>query len=112
MLVVPDGSDQNLNPLAFFAAHRPVTGLMNSRPEEPGGPVTAEGSVAGPSQRKSNDTVAPTDTGWWLLWNRALGMLKKSLTRRCLAVIRALPSFTSALTPSSRSGTVQNRPFG
>jgi hypothetical protein len=41
-----------------------------------------------------------------------LGMLKKSLTRRCLAVIRALPSFRSALTPSSRSGTVQNRPFG
>jgi hypothetical protein len=41
-----------------------------------------------------------------------LGMLKKSLTRTCLPVIRALPSFKSALTSLSRSGTVQNRPPG
>jgi hypothetical protein len=41
-----------------------------------------------------------------------LGMLRKSLIRRCLAVIRALPSFRSALTASSRSGSVQNRPLG
>ena len=110
-LVVPDGSDRNLNPLGFFADHRPVTGLMNSRPEEPDGLVIAEGSVAGPNQRKSNDTVAPIETGSWKR-RRALGPLKKSLTRRCLAIIRALPSFTSALTPSSRSASVQNKPLG
>src|SRR5262249_11949955 len=106
-----DGSDRNLNPLGFLADHRPVTGLMNSRPEESGGLVTAEGSVAGPNQRKSNDTVAPTETGCWG-WKNGLGMLKKSLTRRCLPVIRALPSLRSTLTSSSRSGSVQNKPLG
>jgi hypothetical protein len=72
--------------MAFFADHRPVTGLMNSWPEEPAGLVTGEGAVAGPSQRMLNDTVAPTDTGF-CVWNRALGRLKKSLTRRFSAVI-------------------------
>jgi hypothetical protein len=83
---VPDGSDRNLNPLAFLADQRPVTGLLNSWPEEPAGLVIGEGSVAGPSQRKSNDTIAPTDTGR-SVWNRALGMVKKSLIRRSSAVI-------------------------
>jgi len=85
--------------LAFFADHVIVTGLMSSRPEEPGGLVTAEGAVAGPSQQMSNDTVAPTDTGC-RVWNRALGMLKKSLARTLPAVIRALPSFRSTRTAS------------
>jgi hypothetical protein len=49
--------------VAFFADHVIVTGLMSSWPEEPGGLVTAEGLVAGPIQRTSNDTVARTDTG-------------------------------------------------
>jgi len=97
--------------MAFFADHVIVTGLMSSRPEEPGGLVIAEGLVAGPSQRMSNDTVAPTDTGCWV-WNRALGMLKNSLTRRFPALIRALPSGRSARTASLWSGTVQNKPPG
>ena len=96
---MPDGCDRNLNPLALFADHVIVTGLMNSRPEEPAGLVTTEGAVAGPSQRMLNDTVAPTDTGC-CVWNRALGILKKSLTRRSSAVIRALPSWRSTRTPS------------
>jgi hypothetical protein len=86
MLVVPDGFDRNLNPVAFFADQRPVTGLMNSCPDEPAGLVIGEEAVAGPSQRKSNDTVAPTDTGF-CVWNTALGKLKKSLTRRSSALI-------------------------
>jgi len=108
---VPDGFDRKLNPVAFLADHVIVTGLMNSRPEEPGGLVTDEGLVAGPSQRTSNDTVAPTDTGCWM-WNRALGRLKKSLTRRCPAAIRAVPSRRSARTAPPGSGSVQNKPPG
>lgn len=95
---MPDGSDRNLNPLAFFADHVIVTGLMSSRPEEPAGLVTCEGLVAGPSQRMSNDTVAPTDTGLWVR-NKAFGILKKSLARRFSALIRAWPSCRSACTP-------------
>lgn len=97
-LVVPDGLDRNLNPMAFFADHLIVTGLMSSWPEEPAGLVTGEGLVAGPSQRMSNDTAAPTDTGLWVR-NKAFGILKKSLARRCSAVIRALPSSRSTCTP-------------
>ena len=97
--------------MAFFADHVIVTGLMNSWPEELGGLVTAEGLVAGPIQRMSNDTVAPTDTGCWV-WNRALGILKKSLTPRFPAVIRASPSSRSTRTLPRWSGTVQNRPLG
>lgn len=118
-LVVPEGFDLKRNPEAFAADHLMVTGLMNSWPDEPGGLVTAERPVAGPSQRMSKETVAATDTGFWR-WNRALGILKKSLTCRSVAVIRALPSSRSTLTPpwpssSSRrdpSGTVQNKPPG
>ena len=95
---MPDGLDLKLNPRAFFADHLIVTGLMNSRPEEPGGLVTAEGPVAGPIQRMSKDTVARTDAGFWNR-NRALGILKKSLTCRFVAVIRALPSSRSTVTP-------------
>lgn len=62
-LVVPDGCDLKLNPRAFCADHLIVAGLMSSRPEEPGGLVTAERPVAGPSQRISKDTVARTDAG-------------------------------------------------
>ena len=86
--------------MAFFADQVIVTGLMTSWPEEPGGLVTGEGSVAGPIQRMSNDTAAPTDTGS-SVWNRALGMLKKSLSRRCLAAIRALPCCRSTRTALS-----------
>jgi len=78
-LVVPDGRDLKLNPEALVADHFIVTGLVNSRPVEPGGLVTAEGCVAGPIQRMSKDTVAATDTGFWKR-NKALGILKKSLT--------------------------------
>ena len=116
-LVVPDGSDLKRNPWAFCADHLIVTGLMNSRPEEPGGLVTAERPVAGPSQRMSKDTVARTDAGLWKR-NRAFGMLKKSLTFR-FAAIRALPSSRLTATPPQpsssrpdRSGTVQNKPPG
>src|SRR5580704_5532983 len=116
-LVVPAGFDLKLNPRAFSADHLIVTGLMSSRPEEPGGLVTAVRPVAGPSQRMSKDTVARTDAGFWKR-NRALGILKKSLTCR-FAVIRALLSSKSTLTlprPSSSrsdcSGTVQNKPPG
>ena len=97
-LVVPDGFDLKLNPWAFCADHLIVAGLMSSRPEEPGGLVTAERPVAGPSQRMSKDTVARTDAGLRKR-NRALGILKKSLTRRFFALIRALPSSRSTLTP-------------
>lgn len=97
-LVVPDGCDLKLNPWAFSADHLIVAGLMSSWPEEPGGLVTAERPVAGPSQRMSKDTVARTDAGFWKR-NRALGILKKSLTRRFFALIRALPSFRSTDTP-------------
>ena len=62
-LVVPDGFDRNLSPLALVADHVIVTGLMNSWPEEPAGLVTGEGLVAGPSQRMSNETLAATDAG-------------------------------------------------
>ncbi len=68
-----------LKPEAFCADHLIVTGLMTSWPEEPGGLVTAERPVAGPIQRMSKDTVARTDTGFCTR-NRALGILKKSLT--------------------------------
>ena len=95
---MPDGFDLKLNPRAFSADHLIVTGLMSSRPEEPGGLVTAERPVAGPLQRMSNDTVARTDAGFWKR-NRALGMLKKSLTCRFAAVIRASPSSSSTVTP-------------
>ena len=88
-LVVPDGSDLKRNPWAFCADHLIVAGLMSSRPEEPGGLVTAERPVAGPSQRMSKDTVARTDAGLWKR-NRALGILKKSITRRFFAFILSL----------------------
>jgi hypothetical protein len=126
-LVVPDGFDWKLNPEALVADHFIVTGLLNTRPVEPGGLVTTEGRVAGPIQRMSKDTAAATDTGFWR-WKKALGILKKSLTWRFAAVIRALPSSGSTVTPPSpssswdrsrpssssldRSGTVQNRPPG
>jgi hypothetical protein len=97
-LVVPEAVDLNLNPEAFAADHLMVTGLMNSWPDEPGGLVTAERPVAGPSQRMSKETVAPTDTGVWNR-NKALGILKKSLTCRSVALIRALPSPRSTVTP-------------
>ena len=126
MLVVPDGFDLKLNPGALVADHFIVTGLLNTRPVEPFGLVTAEGCVAGPVQRMSKETVAPTDTGFWK-WNKALGILKKSRTRTFAALIRALPSSRSTVTPCSssssnrtcsplsspdRSGTVQNSPLG
>ena len=76
---MPDGFDLKLNPRAFLARQVIVTGLVNSRPEEPGGLVTADRAVAGPSQRMSKDMVARTDTGFWKR-NKALGILKKSLT--------------------------------
>ena len=76
---MPDGSDLKLNPEALVADHFIVTGLLNTRPVEPGGLVTAEGRVAGPIQRTSKDAVVATDTGFWRC-NKALGMLKKSLT--------------------------------
>ena len=76
---MPDGFDVKLNPVALDADHFIVTGLLNTRPVEPGGLVTPDGRVAGPIQRMSKETVAPTDTGFWK-WNKALGMLKKSLT--------------------------------
>ena len=123
---MPDGFDLKLNPVALVADHVIVAGLLNTRPVEPGGLVTAEGCVAGPIQRMSKDTVAPADTGFWK-WNKALGILKKSRTRTFAALIRALPSSRSTVTPSSpsswdrartspsspdRSGTVQNKPPG
>lgn len=124
---MPDGCDLKLKPEALVADHFIVTGLVNSRPVEPGGLVTAEGRVAGPIQRMSKDTVAPTDTGFWKR-NKALGILKKSLTLRFAALIRALPSSRSTVTPPwpssswdrarpspsspDRSGTVQNKPPG
>ena len=122
-LVVPVGLDVKLNPRALVADQLIVTGLMNSRPAEPGGPVTGIPRVAGPSQRMSKDTVARTEAGFWTR-NRAFGMLKKSLTCRFAALIRALPSSRSTVTPppwpssspssswSDLSGTVQNRPRG
>ena len=116
-----------LNPEALVADHFIVTGLLNTRPVEPRGFVTAEGCVAGPIQRMSKDTIAASDTGS-LKWNKALGILKKSLTWTFAAVIRALPSSRSTVTPSwpssscdlarpspsslDLSGTVQNRPPG
>lgn len=120
MLFVPDGFEVNLNPEAFAADHLIVTGLVSSCPAEPGGLVTAERPVAGPSQRMSKETAAPTDTGVWKR-NRALGMLKKSLTRRFAALIRAVPAPRWTATPPSGptpplppggSGTVQNKPSG
>src|SRR6516164_233110 len=98
-LVVPDGSDLKLNPWAFSADHFIVAVFISSWPEEPGGLVTAELPVTGPRQRTSKDTVARTDAGLWT-WNRALGMLKKSMTPRFFALIRALPSPRSTDTPS------------
>ena len=95
---MPDGFDLKLNPWAFCADHLIVAGLMSSRPEEPGGLMTAERPVAGPSQRMSKDTVARTDAGLWTR-NRALGIVKKSLTCRFFALIRALPSPRSTDTP-------------
>jgi hypothetical protein len=68
-----------LNPEALAADHLMVTGLVDSRPADPGGLVTGERCVAGPSQRMSKDTVAATDAGFRKR-NRALGVLKKSLT--------------------------------
>jgi hypothetical protein len=97
-LVVPEALDLKLNPEAFVADHLMVTGLMNSWPDEPGGLVTVERLVAGPIQRMSKETVAPTDTGFWKR-NRAFGILKKSLTCRFLALIRALPSSRLTVTP-------------
>ena len=76
---MPDGFDLKLNPRAFLARQVIVTGLVNSRPEEPGGLVTGERGVGGPIQRMSKDAVAATDAGFWKR-NRALGILKKSLT--------------------------------
>ena len=58
---MPDGFDLKLNPVALVADHVIVAGLLNTRPVEPGGLVTAEGCVAGPIQRMSKDTVAPAD---------------------------------------------------
>ena len=75
---MPDGCDLKLNPEALVADHVIVTGLANTRPEEPGGLVTGEPCAAGPSQRMSKETVAATDGGFWKR-NRALGILKKSL---------------------------------
>jgi hypothetical protein len=46
----------------------------------------------------SKDTVARTDAGLWKR-NRALGIVKKSLTRRFFALIRAVPSARSTDTP-------------
>jgi hypothetical protein len=105
-----------LNPKALVADHLIVTGLLSSPPEDPGGLVTADRSVAGPSQRMSKDTVARTDAGVWKR-NRALGILKKSLTCRSVAVICALPAPGWTVTPSpsprpDASGTVQNKPCG
>jgi long-subunit fatty acid transport protein len=111
MLFVPDGCEAKLNPEALAADHLIVTGLLASRPAEPGGLVTAERPVAGPSQRMSNDTVAATDAG---VWNRnsALGMLKKSRTPRFATAIRAVPAPRWTVTASDGSGTVQNNPCG
>jgi hypothetical protein len=39
---VPDGFDLKLNPKALVADHLIVTGLLSSRPEDPGGLVTAD----------------------------------------------------------------------
>jgi hypothetical protein len=107
-----------LNPEPLVADHLMVTGLLNTCPEEPRGLVTRERPVGGPIQRMSKDTVAGTETGFWRC-NKALGRLKKSLTCRFFAFIRALPSSRSTVTPSSsspsrpgRSGTVQNKPLG
>jgi hypothetical protein len=120
MLFVPDGLEVNLNPEAFAADQLIVTGLISSCPAEPGGLVTAERPVAGPSQRMSKDTTAPTDTGVWNR-NKALGMLKKSRIRRFAAVIRAVPAPRWTATPPSGpapplppdgSGRVQNKPCG
>ena len=97
--------------MALLADQRIVTGLMNSWPEEPAGLVTGPGAVGGPSQRTSNDTFERTDTGC-CVWNRALLILKKSLTRTSSAAIRALPSWRSTRTSSFWSGSVQNRPLG
>ena len=96
---MPDGSDLKLNPWAFFADHFIVAVFISSWPEEPGGLVTVERPVTGPRQRMSKDTVARTDAGLWKR-NRALGMLKKSMTRRFFALIRALPACRSTDTPS------------
>jgi len=87
-----------LNPWALVADHFIVTGLLNTRPVDPGGLVTAEGCVAGPIQRMSKDAVVATDTGFWK-WSKALGMLKKSLTCRFAALIRAVPFSRSTVTP-------------
>ena len=95
---MPDGSDLKLNPWAFSADHFIVAVFMSSWPEDPGGLVTAERPVTGPRQRMSKDTVARTDAGFRKR-NRALGILKKSLTRRFFAVIRALPSSRLTATP-------------
>jgi hypothetical protein len=109
-----------LNPEVVLADHLIVAGLLSSRPTEPGGLVTAERPVGGPSQLTSKDTVAPTDAGVWKR-NSALGMLKKSLTCRFVAVIRAWPAPRWTVTPSAvplpalrpdGSGTVQNKPSG
>ena len=124
---MPDGFDLKLNPEALVADHVIVAGLLNTRPVEPGGLVTAEGCVAGPIQRMSKDTVAATDAGFRKR-NKALGIVKKSLTCRSVALIRALPASTSTVTPLSPSsswdrarpplsspdgsGTVQNKPPG
>ena len=72
---MPDGSDLKLNPEALVVDHFIVTGLLNTRPVEPGGLVTAEGCVAGPIQRMSKDLTCDTLNG--LEWGRLadLGVL-------------------------------------
>jgi hypothetical protein len=120
MLLVPDGCEVKRNPEAVAADQLIVTGLVSRWPAEPGGLVTADRPLAGPSQRMSKDTVARTDAGVWKR-NKALGRLKKSRTPRFAAVIRAVPAPRWTVTPPpgptaplppGGSGTVQNRPCG
>lgn len=120
MLLVPDGCDVKRNPEALVADQFIVTGLLSSWPTEPGGLVTAERPLAGPSQRMSNDTVARTDAGVRKR-SRALGRLKKSRAPRFAAIIRAVPAPRWIVTPPSGPmaplppegrGAVQNRPPG
>ena len=87
-----------LNPWAFCADHFMVAVFISSWPEEPGGLVTAERLVTGPRQWMSKDTVALTDAGFRKR-NRALGIVKNSATCRFFALIRAVPSSRSTVTP-------------